>query len=86
MSWFFLSLVIFASPLSKMIFSPESIEDIHIYEQHLDYLIFDHKSHSLEVAIHFTVVYISIACLHTSLDCSYVVAVEHSCGLLAVVW
>ena len=86
MSWFFMSLAIFASPLSKMIFSPESIENMNIYEMHVDYLIFDRERYSLAFSIHFSVVYFSITCLNVSLDCLYVVAVEHSCGLLAVVW
>ena len=86
MSWFFLSLVIFASPLSKMIFPPESGKDRQIYEMHLDYLIFDKEEHSLAIAIHFTVVYFSIICLHASINCLSLVLFEHIYGLLTVVW
>ena len=67
------------------IYPLENGDSRRIFPLHANYIVFDGKNHFYAVSIHTAVVFYNIMCLYIAHDTFFLIAVEHTCGLLGVV-
>ena len=85
MTWLAHASTPFLSSLLDVIVPLENNSSRHIWNIHVDYLIFDRESYFYAVSIHASCVFFNLVAFQIGADIVFIIGVEHSCGLLDVV-
>ena len=75
----------FLSSLLDAIFPLENGDTRRIFPIHANYIFFDGENYFYAVSTHTAIVAHAVMCLYIAHDSFFLIAVQHTCGLLAVV-
>ena len=75
----------FASVLMDWILPLENDENHRIWPLHADYIFFNKENYFYPLAIHTAFYSFLCACLFSSHDTAFILAIYHICGMLSVV-